>query len=406
LCKFILQASTVESVIDLSAQRSVFGKEAITYPVIVVLQKGASPSPFLFVAPPLEPNIETIEALSEIISQQNKQVEQQAFAQGVWPPPDKGGKALMEKLCSRAKQLGEIADIYHGLQTNADPVFIVEARRESTDTLFIIHSAAKEKEYQIEKELLHQLLKGSVHMRRYWQEEPNLLLLFPYYPSSTRLLPVEVMEAQYPYAWAYLNENREILEGRESGRWQGRPNWYGYSYRKNHRKFSTGSPRVLTPSIAPRASYSYDTNGRFYFIGSGGGGGGGYGIELKEGLDLSLPYLLGLLNSSTLDYYLRQISSPFRGGYWAYNRQYISRLPIRQIDSSNTADQQLHDALIARVQEMLSLQSQLAPLRHAPSSLRSDLLLEVERVDRQIDQLVYQLHGLTAQEIQIVAGAR
>jgi hypothetical protein len=88
-------------------------------------------------------------------------------------------------------------------------------------------------------------------MRRYWQEEPNLLLLFPYYPSSTRLLPVEVMEAQYPYAWAYLNENREILEGRESGRWQGRPNWYGYSYRKNHRKFSTGSPRVLTPSIAP-----------------------------------------------------------------------------------------------------------------------------------------------------------
>jgi hypothetical protein len=127
---------------------------------------------------------------------------------------------------------------------------------------------------------------------------------------------------------------------------------------------------------------------------------------LKEGLDLSLPYLLGLLNSSTLDYYLRQISSPFRGGYWAYNRQYISRLPIRQLDSNSNTDQQLHDGIVARVQEMLSLQSQLAPLRHAPSSLRSDLLLEVERVDRQIDQLVYQLHGLTAQEIQIVAGAR
>jgi hypothetical protein len=374
--------------------------------VIVILRKETSSRTFAFVAPPLEPNIETIEALSEIISEQNKQIEQQAFAEGVWPPPDKGGKVLMEKLCSRANQLGEIADIYHGLQTNADPVFIVAARRESADTLFTIHSAAKEKEHQIEKALLHPLLKGSVHMRRYWQEEPNLLLLFPYYPSSSRLLPVEVIEAQYPYAWAYLNENREVLKSRESGRWRGRPNWYGYSYRKNHSKFDTARPRVLTPSIAPRASYSYDANGRFYFIGSGGGGGDGYGIELKEGLDLSLPYLLGLLNSSTLDYYLRQISSPFRGGYWAYNRQYITKLPIRQIDSSNAADQQLHDAIVARVQEMLSLQSQLAPLRHTPSSLRDDLLQEVERVDQQIDRLVYDLYGLTAEEINIIEGTR
>ena len=242
-------------------------------------------------------------------------------------------------------------------------------------------------------------------MRRYWQEEPNLLLLFPYYPSSARLLPVEVMEAQYPYAWAYLNENRELLQGRESGRWRGRPNWYGYSYRKNHSKFGTDRPRVLTPSIASRASYSYDTNGRLYFIGSGGGGGGGYGIELKEGMDLSLLYLVGLLNSSTLDYYLRQISSPFRGGYWAYNRQYISRLPIRQIDSSNTADRQLHDALIARVQEILSLQTQLAPVRYLPAGMRGDLLREVERVDQQIDRLVYELYELTAEQISIVEGA-
>ena len=55
---------------------------------------------------------------------------------------------------------------------------------------------------------------------------------------------------------------------------------------------------------------------------------------------------------------------------------------------------------------MLSLQTQLAPVRHTPSSLRDDLLHEVERVDQQIDRLVYDLYGLTAAEINIIEGPR
>src|SRR5918999_735013 len=318
LCELIQQVSTVEAVVDLSAQKAIFGKEATTYPVILILRKGASNSPFTFVAPSQEPNIETSEILASIINNQSQNVEQEAFVQGVWPPPDKKGKTLTDKLESRAKRLGEIAHIYHGLQTNADPVFIVEAKSKHNNGLVTIYSEAGQREYELEQGLLHPLLKGSVHMRRYWQTETNLLLLFPYYPSSAALLPVEVMEQEYACTWEYLKENQEILERRESGRWRGHPNWYGYSYRKNHSEFGTDRPRILTPSMASRASFSYDASGHFYFIGSGGGGGGGYGIELKDGVDLSLLYLLGLLNSSTLDYYLRRVSSPFRGGYWAY----------------------------------------------------------------------------------------
>jgi hypothetical protein len=241
-------------------------------------------------------------------------------------------------------------------------------------------------------------------MRRYWQAETRLMLLFPYYPSSARLLPSEVMEQEYPRIWEYLKANREILEGRESGRWRGHPNWYGYTRRNNHDKFGTGRPRILTPSIASHASFSYDGSGHFYFIGSGGGGGGGYGIELQEGPALSLPYLLGLLNTSTLDYCLRQVSSPFRGGYWAYNRQYIAKLPIRQIDFTNPADRQMHDSIVARVEDMLALQERLSSIRNTPCTERDDLLIEVDRVDQQIDQLVFNLYGLTEKERQLVTG--
>lgn len=404
VCEFIRRVGTVEAVVDLSAQKAVFGKEAITYPVILILRKGASNSTFTFVAPPQEPDIETTEALDSIIATHSRNVGQEALVQGVWPPPDKTEKSLTEKLESKAKRLGEIAEIYHGLQTNADPVFIPKLKRKRDDDLVTIYSEARCREYELEQGLLHALLKGSVHMRRYRQTETNLLLLFPYYPSSATLLPVEVMEQEYPCAWEYLKENRELLESRESGRWRGHPNWYGYTRRNNHDKFGTGKPRILTPSLASRASFSYDASGSFYFVGSGGGGGGGYGIELKDGIELSILYLLGLLNSSTLDYYLRRISSPFRGGYWAYNRQYITKLPIRQIDSANPTDQQLRDAIVAKVEEMLELQAQLTPVRPSPSSLRDDLLREVERLDQQIDQLVFELYGLTEEERRLVAG--
>ena len=402
LCELIQQVSTVEAVVDLSAQKAIFGKEATTYPVILILRKGASNSPFTFVAPSQEPNIETSEILASIINNQSQNVEQEAFVQGVWPPPDKKGETLTNKLESRAKRLGEIAHIYHGLQTNADPVFIVEAKSKHNNGLVTIYSEAGQREYELEQGLLHPLLKGSVHMRRYWQTETNLLLLFPYYPSSAALLPVEVMEQKYPHTWEYLKDNQEVLERRESGRWRGHPNWYGYSYRKNHSKFGTDRPRILTPSIASRASFSYDACGRFYFIGSGGGGGGGYGIELKGGVDLSLLYLLGLLNSSTLDYYLHRVSSPFRGGYWAYNRQYITKLPVHQIDSADPTDRQVYDAIVAKVEEMLEFQAQLTLIRHTPSNLRNDLLREVIRVDRQIDQLVFELYGLNEEEQKLV----
>lgn len=49
--------------------------------------------------------------------------------------------------------------------------------------------------------------------------------------------------------------------------------------------------KILTPSIANKASYVYDNIDFFYFVGSGGGGGGGYGITIKEGVPISVNIL-------------------------------------------------------------------------------------------------------------------
>jgi hypothetical protein len=113
-------------------------------------------------------------------------------------------------------------------------------------------------------------------------------------------------------------------------------------------------------------------------------------------------YLCGLLNSRLLDFYLKRVSTNFRGGYLAANKQFIEQLPIRTIDFTNSSDKARHDQMIDMVDQMLTLHKQLADAK-VPQS-KTILQRQIETIDRQIDQLVYDLYELTEEEIKIVEG--
>ena len=140
---------------------------------------------------------------------------------------------------------------------------------------------------------------------------------------------------------------------------------------------------------------------RYYF--TGGGNGPYYGIRwLPSHAGHSLHYLQGILSSKVLDFFLRHVSSPFRGGYWSYGKRFIEQLPIRTIDFSNPADVARHDEMVALVERMLALQRKLAAesLPHVKTALQR----QIEATDQQIDQVVYTLYRLTDEEIRMVEG--
>ena len=53
---------------------------------------------------------------------------------------------------------------------------------------------------------------------------------------------------------------------------------------------------------------------------------------------------------------------------------------------------------------MLELQARLRPMQDLPTSERDDLQREVDRVDSELDDLVYELYGLTEAERRLVEG--
>jgi len=309
----------------------------------------------------------------------------------------------MELRCGAGgSTLGDIADrIFQGLVTSSDSVYLLEPLEPEHDGYIKVRSQSTGKEHIIESRIVHPLCKGSLDIRRY-TTIPSKRVLFPYDPRASAmkgrpvLISPDRFTKEFPQAWQYLNEHFDILRNREKGKMR-HQNWYAYVYPKSVSLFA--KRKILTPSIALGASFALDAKGEWYFVGSGGGGGGGYGIILREDTQLAYEYVLGLLNSRLLDSYLKQVSTPYRGGYFAYNRQYIEQLPIRTIDFSDPTDKTHHDRIVELAETMLKLHKQLAAVK--TSHEKTAIQRQIDATDKQIDQLVYKLYGLTEEEIGI-----
>jgi len=104
-------------------------------------------------------------------------------------------------------------------------------------------------------------------------------------------------------------------------------------------------------------------------------------------------YILGIINSRLAEWFY----------YWfVYNRavrtmhfdeNYLGRLPIKKLNSET---QPLADQIVQKVQEILTL------TQSPDFETSQEKQQKVKELERQIDQLVYKLYGLTEEEIKII----
>ncbi len=129
--------------------------------------------------------------------------------------------------------------------------------------------------------------------------------------------------------------------------------------------------------------------------------GGGFSISIFNE-NINRHFLLGLLNSSLLFWVLKNVSNVFRGGWITCTKQYFSQLPIKKIDEQNKSEKSLHDEIVQLVTTILQLQQQ------KQSSTLPEQVQQLEQriayTDDKINEKVYALYGLSAEEIGVVEG--
>ncbi len=147
--------------------------------------------------------------------------------------------------------------------------------------------------------------------------------------------------------------------------------------------------KIIVPAIVKSASYAFDTNQN-------------YSNDKTTIIQTKDFYLLGVISSKLIDFFIHTIASTKQGGYFEYKPMYIVQLPIRTIDFDDPRDKERHDKLVGLVEQMLEAKKKLS----ASNTDKDKQFFErfCSSLDSQIDKLVYDLYELTPEEIEIVEG--
>jgi type I restriction-modification system DNA methylase subunit len=119
----------------------------------------------------------------------------------------------------------------------------------------------------------------------------------------------------------------------------------------------------------------------------------------------SLRYILAILNSPLATYFVKKIAFELtEGAFTKVRTNQLARFPFRTIDFANPSEKKMHDDLVAFVDTMLDLHKQLVKSNF--DSEKEPVERQIKATDNKIDELVYQLYGLTEEEIKVVEGRR
>ena len=225
---------------------------------------------------------------------------------------------LFSKL-SEYPSLGETANIFQGIGTRADPIFLLKQKGGG------LYSEELEEYIEIENDILRPSIKGT-DIDRY-RFNSHRKLIFPYkIGSGVSLLSTNEIKNQYPKTWKYLNRVKKQLEQREGGKFENTDKWYQYGRPQNMER--AGNSKVVIPDVVNKATAALDDGGQHIVDTI-------YGVA-SESHDHR--FLTALLNSDLLSAFLNYSGTDLRGGYFRMKTAYLNPFPVPDIEPPSTIE--------------------------------------------------------------------
>ena len=372
LRRVLKKHGVVLSILDFGGL-AVFENAKDTYVCIPVITKGKQPTRVeISRIPSLE-----IRNLDAYTGHNHFTIPHRRLSPEAWALRSDEEAAVFEKTMKVGKPLVEYVEgrIYYGIKTGLNEAFIIDGT--TRKALIAQHKSSAE--------LIKPLLGGE-DIRRYIYYETGLWLIF------TRR---GVDLGRYPAIRDHLSKWKAQLTPKKSpkdkvGRKPGSYQWY--EIQDDVAYFSVfDSPKIIYPDIAKGPRFTLDTEGHYL-------------SNTAYCLGTENRYLLGILNSRLFWFAISNISIPFgiRAGKYRYRLiyQYMEKVPIRVIDLASKLDKAKHDQIVALVGRMLDQHKLLASAKAPDDKIK--LQRQIDATDREIDRLVYDLYGLTDEEIAIV----
>jgi type I restriction-modification system DNA methylase subunit len=394
------------------------------YPLIITVKKSYDNDDNFIVADVDNLNFSD---LNDYVKLKGFKVERNTLDDNGWALIDSNKSNLLMKLKKTGVSLREYIDndIFYGVKTGFNDAFVID--EEKKNELINLD--------KINSEIIKPFVSGR-DISRYNMTFEGKYLIF-----TRRGVDIE----KYPAIKDYLLKYYEDLKPKSNrtdkrGRAPGSYNWYelqssvGY-----YSKFD--EPKIIYPDISTKGKFFYDETLNLYLTNT---------AYFLPSDDLSL---LGFLNSKLFNFYFSNVSPPIRGGYYRFFSQYMEKVPL--VETLKTSD--IKNVVCAQIK--LKTQNQEANRKftnylHSQFKIEKltkklqnwyeltfsdfikelnkaiktaggtplsklqemewmevfetkkkealELKAEIDKTDKEIDQMVYELYGLSEEEISIV----
>ncbi len=347
-----------------------------------------------------------------------------------WNLKDFGLKDIFQKLNQNSIELGSIGNAWAGLFTGKDDILMFSSEDISS--------------LDIEKEILLPVIRANNCSKYYCSDSQNYVI-YPYkYENGKTIILTEIeLQEIYPKAYNYLLSHKTELGNRKDSRktFADRKDWYTLTRFGQKNIFE--KTKIVSPGEVKGHKFCID------FSKSGFSCARVFAITIDNN-SFDINYILCLLNSTLIKSFLQSFSSLKNGGFYTYSSNILNKTPIKQISiteqqdfillakkiyNHNIESNQKRNKFIKRLTDnfqkinitntlekfdevdykiflkeltkqkiYLSLNQQ-DDWEEYFSGYKSEICFlksEIFKTDKAIDQRVFELYGLTEEEIQIL----
>ncbi len=292
---------------------------------------------------------------------------------------DEVGFGVFEKIYAQESSIKEkFSRVSQGIATGRDALYLFEGIEQDD---YIVGNFIKDRvERRIEKGIMKPFLKGK-DIQRYSSPEKVLFILFPYKVNEkgkAKILNEEDIKTNFPNAYQWLKETEQ--EHRTKDRKSTNDDlWYRYA--RNQGVDYVEQPKLSSMEIcANHPNVIFDTN-IFYHNTKV------YSWYKKEEIMESYEYLLAIANSKLLWWFLKTTGDTLQGDARTFKTNYLNPFPLPK-----EVDKNIENNISEKVENVLAIKKQ------SPTA-------DTTSLESEIDQLVYELYGLTEEEIEVVEGS-
>ena len=350
----------------------------------------------------------------------------------------------IEKLKKQSFTIDSVFDrIFQGIASGGDKFFFLEEIT-NNGSKGMFYSQILDEIVELEYDILNPVLKG-FEITKYNKPKNKLYTIFPYSINDNKAVPLKFIEieSQYPLTTDYFKKNEEFLRAREKGRFDNDDEWFLFSRKQGISGVEI--PKIMTREISLGCNMTYDERGEFYHNTKV------YSFIKNKKFDVDDKFYLSILNSKVMWFFLKSTGSEYKGGYFVFKTNYLKPFPLPEIPSNPKPYIEIVNLILSLNKELQELSSKFQrslqrqfqeELEKLPGKLEDwhelsyaefvkelkkkkiklslsqeaeweDYFLEeqekavllktqIDTTDKEIDQMVYELYGLTKEEIEIV----